>query len=173
MLCLPSTPYGNYNAERNNHLQHYKKYDEMIEKSKQGYCSGNHADIFFAWRSSTPGKGATHGNNYRPTLSQGKKKHPEFLSAVESLGKAAKKAGPLDEKTAHLIQIAGAAAIRSEGSVHSHAARALEAGAQSEEIYHAIILLTSTIGFPNVMAALSWVDDIVEDKSPKLPRAGQ
>jgi alkylhydroperoxidase/carboxymuconolactone decarboxylase family protein YurZ len=65
-------------------------------------------------------------------------------------------------KTSHLIQLAAAAAIRSEGSVHSHTRRALEAGAKADEIYHAIILLTSTIGFPTVSAALSWADDVIE-----------
>lgn len=87
---------------------------------------------------------------------------PDYMSAVESLGKTAKKEGPIDEKTAHLVQIAAAAAIRSEGAVHSHTRRAIDAGAQADEIYHAIILITSTIGFPTVVAALSWVDDVIE-----------
>jgi 4-carboxymuconolactone decarboxylase len=83
-----------------------------------------------------------------------------YLAAVETLGRVVKEAGPLDEKTAQLIQIAAAAAIRSEGSVHSHVRRALDAGATEEEIRHALILLTSTIGFPTVAAALSWAGDI-------------
>lgn len=90
-------------------------------------------------------------------------RYPNYMGAVESLGKTAKKEGPIDEKTAHLVQIAAATAIRSEGAVHSHARRAIDAGAQADEIYHAIILLTSTIGFPTVVAALSWVDDVFED----------
>jgi alkylhydroperoxidase/carboxymuconolactone decarboxylase family protein YurZ len=61
-----------------------------------------------------------------------------------------------------LIQLAAAAAIRSEGSVHSHAKRALDAGAKPDELYHAIILTTSIIGFPTVSAALSWVDDVMK-----------
>ena len=92
-----------------------------------------------------------------------KERHPGFQGAVEALGKAVRKAGPIDRKTAHLIQLAAAAAIRSEGSVHSHTKRAIDAGADSDEIYHAIILLASTIGFPNVMAAMSWADDVIED----------
>ena len=92
-----------------------------------------------------------------------KEQYPEFLNAVESLGKVTKKQGPIDEKNAHLIQLAAAASIRSEGAVHSHTRRAIDAGAQADEIYHAIILLTSTIGFPNVMAALSWAKDVLED----------
>ena len=93
-----------------------------------------------------------------------KQKHPSFLNAVDELGKIVRQEGPLDSKTGHLIQLAGAAAIGSEGSVHSHVRRAVEAGAAPEEIVHAIILLTSTIGFPRVSAALRWATDVVEDK---------
>ncbi|HMK42821.1 MAG TPA: carboxymuconolactone decarboxylase family protein [Dissulfurispiraceae bacterium] len=87
-----------------------------------------------------------------------------YFKATEALGKAAKAAGPVDEKTAHLIQLGAAAAIRSEGSVHSHTRRALECGAKPDEIYHAIILLSSVIGFPTVSAALSWADDVIQGR---------
>jgi len=92
------------------------------------------------------------------------KRYETFLGAVEALGTTVKEAGPIEEKTAQLIQLAAAAAIRSEGSVHSHTRRALEAGATPEEIRHALILLTSTIGFPTVAAALTWAGDILEGK---------
>jgi 4-carboxymuconolactone decarboxylase len=88
-------------------------------------------------------------------------KHGKFIKALEQLGEAVRQEGPLDEKTAHLIQLAAAAANHSEGSVHSHARRALAAGASPEEIYHAVILLASTIGFPRTSAALSWVYDVL------------
>ena len=91
-------------------------------------------------------------------------KHPKFIRAVEELGKVVRQEGPLDEKTAHLVQLAGAAAVGSEGGVHSHARRGVKAGVEPEQMRHAIILLTSTIGFPRVAAALSWVQDIVDDK---------
>lgn len=92
------------------------------------------------------------------------KRHPDFMDAVKQLGRVAKEEGPLDEKTAHLVQLAAGAALRSEGAVHSHARRALEAGATPEEVYHAVILLTSTVGFPTVSAALSWAADVVGEK---------
>ena len=92
------------------------------------------------------------------------KKHPKFINAVNELGKTVKKEGPLDSKTAHLVQLAAAATLRSEGAVHSHAKRAIDAGAKPEEVCHALILLTSTIGFPTVSAALSWVADVTGDK---------
>jgi AhpD family alkylhydroperoxidase len=93
-----------------------------------------------------------------------KENHGKFISALEQLGEAVRKEGPLDEKTSHLVQLAAAATVRSEGSVHSHVRRALKAGAKPEEIYHAVILLTSTIGFPNTSAALSWVYDVLGEE---------
>ena len=92
-----------------------------------------------------------------------KKRYKKLGTAVGNLGKTIRTLGPIDDKTAHLIQLAAAAAIRSEGAVHSHARRAQEAGAKDEEIYHALILLTSTIGFPAVSAAISWADDVIEE----------
>ena len=91
-----------------------------------------------------------------------KERHGDLIEAVEALSKTARNSGPLDEKTGHLIQLGAAAAIHSIGSVRSHAARAQASGATLEEIRHAIIILTSTIGFPTVAAALSWVDDAIE-----------
>jgi AhpD family alkylhydroperoxidase len=91
-----------------------------------------------------------------------KRRYPDLMNAVEALGAATRHAGPLDDKMSQLVQLAAAAALRSEGAVHSHARRALRAGATPDEIHHALILLTSTIGFPTVVAALSWVDDVVK-----------
>ncbi len=90
-------------------------------------------------------------------------RHPALMEAVQALGKTVQEMGPLDSKTVRLVQLAGAAAAYSTGSVQSHARRALEAGATREEIEHAIICLTSTIGFPNVAAALDWVHDALKD----------
>jgi AhpD family alkylhydroperoxidase len=90
-----------------------------------------------------------------------KKRHGKFIGAVEELGRVVHEEGPLDEKTAQLIQLAAAVAVRSEGSVHSHVRRAIEAGANPEEVHHAVILLTSITGFPTVAAALSWAEDVI------------
>ncbi len=90
--------------------------------------------------------------------------HPEYISAVSALGRAVRQEGPLDDKTVELIQMAAAAALKLEGSVHSHARRALEAGASPEEIRHALIVITSTAGYPTVASALSWIMDITGKK---------
>lgn len=87
---------------------------------------------------------------------------PEVISAVEQLGTTVRSSGPLDNKTSQLIQLAAAAATKSEGAVHSHTRRAKKAGATREEIYHTLLLLISTIGFPQTMAAICWCRDILE-----------
>jgi len=99
---------------------------------------------------------------YPPWYAHLKAKHGAYVQALEQLGEAVRREGPLPEKIANLIQLAAAAAIRSEGSVHSHTRRALQAGANPEEITHALILLTSTIGFPTVSAALSWAYEVID-----------
>lgn len=95
------------------------------------------------------------------------KRYKGVIKAVDNLGKATKAAGPVNKKTAELIQLAAAAAVRSEGSVHSHVRRAFAAGAKPDEIRHALVLLTSTIGFPTVSAALSWAEDVLLGKERK------
>ena len=90
-----------------------------------------------------------------------KRQYPAYVDAVEGLGAAVRQAGPLDAKTTQLVQLGAAAANRSEGAVHSHVRRALEAGATAREIRHAVICITSTIGFPNVRASLIWADDVL------------
>lgn len=87
--------------------------------------------------------------------------YKEVMQAVDQLGKAVQNAGPLDDKVVQLVKLAAAATQKSEGAVHSHARRAMEAGATPDEVRHALILLIPTIGYPNAAAALSWVQDLL------------
>ncbi|MGD1075140.1 MAG: carboxymuconolactone decarboxylase family protein [Thermodesulfovibrionales bacterium] len=92
------------------------------------------------------------------------KKFSKLMKAHEEAGKLAREAGPIDAKTGNLIQLAACVALRSEGGVHSHARRAIEAGASKDEIYHTIALLITTVGFPTSASAFSWVNDIIGKK---------
>jgi alkylhydroperoxidase/carboxymuconolactone decarboxylase family protein YurZ len=94
-----------------------------------------------------------------------REKYPQLIEMHERAGELGRKAGPLQDKYTHLVQMAACVALRSEGGVHSHTRRALEAGATPEEIYHALILLISTTGFPTVSAGFSWVNDVIEKKA--------
>lgn len=95
-----------------------------------------------------------------------RRRYPDYFEALDRLGETARQLGPLDSRNCHLLQLAAAAAKGSQGAVHSHARRALEGGATPEELQHALLILTSTIGFPAVSAALSWVDDLQDSEGP-------
>ena len=92
------------------------------------------------------------------------KEFPEVSNAYELLGKAVHNAGPLDEKTRALIKLAISTGARLEGAVHSHTKKALDTGCSKEEIKQTIMLALPTIGLPSTMAAMSWVEDILEKK---------
>ena len=88
---------------------------------------------------------------------------PDVAKSYEEMGKAVHEAGPLDEKTRALIKLAISTGARFEGAVHSHTRKALKAGCTKEELRHVAMLSLPTIGLPSMMAALSWVDEVLED----------
>jgi len=88
--------------------------------------------------------------------------YPAVAKAYDKLGAATRAAGPLDKKTRTLVSLAIAVGARHEGAVHSHTRKALEAGCSAAQIRHAVLLSVTTMGFPNMMAALSWVDDVLD-----------
>jgi len=91
-----------------------------------------------------------------------KARYPKVFGAYENLGDACRDAGPLDPKTVALAKLAIAIGARHEGAVHSHVRRSLEAGATIDECRHVALLGTTTLGFPSMMAAMSWVEDIAK-----------
>lgn len=91
-----------------------------------------------------------------------KNDYPEVFEAYEKLGTAVHSVGALDEKTRALIKLAISATAKSEGAVHSHTKKALASELSKDEIRQTILLALPTIGLPATMAALSWVDDILD-----------
>jgi alkylhydroperoxidase/carboxymuconolactone decarboxylase family protein YurZ len=87
--------------------------------------------------------------------------HPEVANAYKALGDACHTSGPLDARTRALVKLGIALGLRHEGAVHSHTRKALEAGASAAEVRHVVLLATTTIGFPAMMAGLSWVQDVL------------
>jgi 4-carboxymuconolactone decarboxylase len=85
---------------------------------------------------------------------------PRISRAYDEVSRLTGEAGPLDEKSVQLIKLGMAMAMGQEGAVHSHARRALDAGATRKELRHVGLLALTTVGFPRMMAGLSWVDDI-------------
>jgi len=89
------------------------------------------------------------------------RKHPVLADAYEKLALACHEAGPLEEKTRRLVKLGIAVGHQSEGAVKSHARRALEAGASAEEVRHAVLLALTTVGFPAMIAAGEWVEEVL------------
>lgn len=89
------------------------------------------------------------------------KSYPEIGEAYAKLGQAVHNAGPIDQKTRELIKLAISCGAQKEGAVHSHTRKALNAGCTKEEIRHTVLLLLPTLGMPSMMAALTWVNDII------------
>ncbi len=109
-------------------------------------------------------KGAKLCQKYQKDFVKFTEDYPQIAKAYEELGNAVHSAGPIDEKTRALIKLAISTGARLEGAVHSHTRKALKAGCSAQELHQTVMLSLPTIGLPSMMAALSWVDDILEDK---------
>lgn len=94
------------------------------------------------------------------TLKEFIEKYPAVWDIHEKTGNLIHDAGPLDKKTTHLIQIGIAASLKLHGAFCSHVSQAVKAGVTFEEIYHAILLLKNTAGFPMMIIAYSWVKEM-------------
>ncbi len=97
------------------------------------------------------------------------KDYPKVAKAYEQLGEAVHAAGPLNDNTRALVKLGISIGARLEGAVHSHVRKALDLGVRPEELRQVAILALPTIGLPSVMAALSWIDDVLK-KSKKRKR---
>lgn len=95
------------------------------------------------------------------------KEYPNVAVAYENLGESVHEAGPLDEKTRVLVKLGISAGAKMEGAVHAQVRKALKLKIKKDEIRHVVLLLIPTIGFPAAMAAMSWVDDILDKRKGK------
>ncbi len=89
--------------------------------------------------------------------------YPDIGRAYTELGDAVHNAGPLDSKTRALIKVAISGGARLEGGFHSHVRKAIQVGASKDELQHIALLALPTIGFPSMMALLTWIEDIYKD----------
>ena len=89
-------------------------------------------------------------------------KFPEVFKDYQQLGKTCRESGPLEEKYQNLANLGIAIGASSRGAVMSQTRKALESGASQEEIVHVVLLSLTTIGFPNMIAALGWVDEVLK-----------
>jgi 4-carboxymuconolactone decarboxylase len=90
--------------------------------------------------------------------------HPKVAVAYETLAQECHKFGPLNERERALAKLGIAIGSGMEGSVHSQVRKALDAGLNPEEIRHTFVLALTAIGFPRMMAALTWAEDILKNE---------
>ena len=86
--------------------------------------------------------------------------HPELAEAQQKVGQICAQAGPLGTKEQHLIQMGISIGMASKGGIRSHARRAMDAGATKEEVVQALLLSTTIVGFPAMIAAYGWVEEL-------------
>jgi 4-carboxymuconolactone decarboxylase len=101
--------------------------------------------------------------NYLPDIyKEFQQQFPEVARAYDELARKCHDWGPLEEKTRRLIKLGVAMGLNSEGAVRSHARRGLEEGITADELRHVVLLAFTTAGFPTMIAAMKWVDEVIE-----------
>lgn len=91
------------------------------------------------------------------------KRYPKIWESYERLGESVRSIKGLDERSQNLVKLGIAIGSRSEGAVHSHVRKCKKAGMSNEEIYHAGMSAITTMGWPQSMAVISWINDILKD----------
>ena len=81
---------------------------------------------------------------------------PGVATAFEGLAAATHDAGSLDQRARRLVKLGVAIGAESPGAVRSQVRKALDEGLSRAEIEHAILLSTTTVGLPPMIAALKW-----------------
>lgn len=91
--------------------------------------------------------------------------HADVFEKYSQLGVACRSAGPLDQKVQDLVKLGIAIGANSQGAVRSHTRKALASGATPAEIIHTVLLALTTTGFPNMIAAMGWVQEVLAKES--------
>lgn len=61
-----------------------------------------------------------------------------------------------------MLKLGVAIGAGSEGAVRSHARKALTEGFSPDEVRHAVLLALTTAGFPQMIAALKWANEVID-----------
>ena len=90
---------------------------------------------------------------------------PAASTAFQGLRRAVMDAGPLDHNTCELIALGAFATTGSENSFKTHARRLLAEDVPVAALHQAVLVtFGATTTFSQVVAALRWVDQLVEER---------
>lgn len=91
------------------------------------------------------------------------RRHPGVVEAYERLGEQVRDAGPLSAREVALVKLGISIGARMQGAAHAHARKAHAQGIEAAAIEHVAVLACPTIGFPNMMTAVGWVRDVLQE----------
>ncbi len=91
-----------------------------------------------------------------------REKYGAVASGLDRLAATIDQTGGLDERSRRLVKLGIAIGSRSEGAVRSNARKALALGLEPDQLRQAALLAITTVGFPNAMAALQWIEEILD-----------
>ena len=89
---------------------------------------------------------------------------PEVTQAYRAMKSAYGAAGPLDERTKQLIQVAIMVSIGSEGGTRDHVGFALDAGASAEEVRQAVLMVLGPAGMSCTSTGLAWANEVIASR---------
>lgn len=91
-----------------------------------------------------------------------RQQYQDISEKYDQLGVACREAGPLEHKVQDLVKLGIAVGANSQGAVRSSTRKALASGATAEEIIQTVLLALTTTGFPNMIASMGWVREVLE-----------
>jgi 4-carboxymuconolactone decarboxylase len=92
-----------------------------------------------------------------------KERYPELMKHYEALGEASRRAGPLNAQVVELIKLGMCIGAGLEGGAHASVRKALDAGCTPDELRHTAVLAMTTLGFPSMARARTWVEDVLSE----------
>ena len=89
---------------------------------------------------------------------------PEVVESYRAMKKTYGDAGPLEEKTKQLIQVAIMVDINSESVTLDHTGLALDAGASVDEVRQAVLMALGPAGMSSTSIGLKWANEVIETR---------
>jgi 4-carboxymuconolactone decarboxylase len=112
----------------------------------------------------------TDMTDYLPEIyAEFQERFPDVAEAQGTLAQVIRARTPFDDRTDRLIKLALAVGAQSQGAVRSNVRKALGHGVTVEELRALALQAITTCGFPTAVAALQWIDEVLqgEHNSPQ------
>jgi 4-carboxymuconolactone decarboxylase len=89
------------------------------------------------------------------------KEYPDVVAAYDFLSDVCRHAGPLEDSAVALVKLAVSIGRGTSRTVHSHAKKALRAGADPQALRQVALVALPTVGLPAALDALRWIDESI------------